>query len=228
MTPNAVDAYIHYLREKLGGPGRLHRDRARRRLPAGRCLTAPAPPDERSEVERAADEADAVAGPARPTEPRPVERADDARHPRRARRRALPRRRAARSRAPGRASSTRGWSRSRRSPPASVRTGPRRRRPVRLHLRPGVRDVRADPRRGGQPDPAAQLPGPARAPRHRGGRRGARPPVATCARPRSRTRPIRILTEPIQDGDRRPPSSSRSSRTGPPSSRPSRSCWSCC
>ena len=34
VTPNAVDAYIHYLREKLGAAGPPDRDRPRRRLSA--------------------------------------------------------------------------------------------------------------------------------------------------------------------------------------------------
>ena len=39
LTQNAVEAYIHRLREKLGAGGRAHRDGARRRLPAQRPMT---------------------------------------------------------------------------------------------------------------------------------------------------------------------------------------------
>ena len=44
VTPNAVDAYVHYLRTKLGTRGRPDRDRARRRVPSERCLTERASP----------------------------------------------------------------------------------------------------------------------------------------------------------------------------------------
>ena len=43
VTPNAVDAYIHYLRDKLGSRRAPHPDGPGRRLPARRCLTASAP-----------------------------------------------------------------------------------------------------------------------------------------------------------------------------------------
>ena len=43
VTPNAVDAYIHYLRDKLGGCGPPDRDRPRRGLSARGCLTALGP-----------------------------------------------------------------------------------------------------------------------------------------------------------------------------------------
>ena len=39
VTPNAVDAYVHYLRDKLGTRRPQHRDGPRRRLPPRRCLT---------------------------------------------------------------------------------------------------------------------------------------------------------------------------------------------
>ena len=40
VTPNAVDAYVHYLRTKLGDAGAQDRDRPRRRVPPRRWLTA--------------------------------------------------------------------------------------------------------------------------------------------------------------------------------------------
>ena len=39
VTPNAVDAYVHYLRGKLGHAGFSDRDRARSWIPPHRCLT---------------------------------------------------------------------------------------------------------------------------------------------------------------------------------------------
>ena len=42
VTPNAVDAYVHYLRTKLGDAGRAGRDRPRRGVPARRWLTGSA------------------------------------------------------------------------------------------------------------------------------------------------------------------------------------------
>ena len=39
VTPNAVDAYVHYLRDKLGARRPADRDRPRRGLSSGRCLT---------------------------------------------------------------------------------------------------------------------------------------------------------------------------------------------
>ena len=39
VTPNAVDAYVHYLRTKLGDVGSPDRDGPRRRVPSERCLT---------------------------------------------------------------------------------------------------------------------------------------------------------------------------------------------
>ena len=67
---------------EAGLRGRLHRDRARRRLPAGRCLTARS----RTSGPRRARgrRGRRRTGPARPSEPRAVERAHDAGHPRRA------------------------------------------------------------------------------------------------------------------------------------------------
>ena len=43
VTPNAVDAYIHYLRDKLGAAGRVDRDRPGRGVSTRRCLTASTP-----------------------------------------------------------------------------------------------------------------------------------------------------------------------------------------
>ena len=40
VTPNAVDAYVHYLRDEARRGRAPDRDRSRRRLPAERCLTA--------------------------------------------------------------------------------------------------------------------------------------------------------------------------------------------
>ena len=40
VTPNAVDAYIHYLRDKLGVGRAVHPDRSRRGVPPRGCLTA--------------------------------------------------------------------------------------------------------------------------------------------------------------------------------------------
>ena len=82
MTPNAVDAYVHYLRDKLGQRGPPDRDGPRRRVPPRRCLTA-------SSADAGADPTTGPEpGRGRPAAPRPpqpvaVERRH---HPGRARR----------------------------------------------------------------------------------------------------------------------------------------------
>ena len=85
VTPNAVDAYVHYLRTKLGGGGVAGRDRPRRGVPPRRWLTARRrrPPRRRRGAggPRRRGEAD----PARPLAPRGVERPVHARRPGRAR-----------------------------------------------------------------------------------------------------------------------------------------------
>ena len=86
-----------------------------------------------------------------------------------------------------------------RERPAAAATG-RRRRPVRVHLRPGLGHVRDDPRRGRPAAPAAQLPGPAGAAGHGGRGRGARPSGRDVRTAEIEATPIRLLTEPIQDG----------------------------
>ena len=77
VTPNAVDAYIHYLRDKLGSRGQADRDRPRGGLSSGRCLTGssrrsrPPPPNWPPKPPTG------VSIRARPPQPRPVERRND-------------------------------------------------------------------------------------------------------------------------------------------------------
>ena len=59
VTPNAVDAYVHYLRDKLGAAG-ADRDRARRGLSSRRCLTGSSP--DRDDARRTAPPRPPTAG----------------------------------------------------------------------------------------------------------------------------------------------------------------------
>src|SRR4051794_30845645 len=92
VTPNAVDAYVHYLREKLGAAGRLietvpgvgYRLAHARRSPATDC-------DDRARASRRGDRR--ATHPPRPPEPGPVQWRDDPRRAAPSRGGSLPRRR---------------------------------------------------------------------------------------------------------------------------------------